>query len=110
MTTKQTKSDKPKKSIIVKCKRLFKAKIADVRSHVVEKAKIQNKDLQIVIPNIGTQIFSPSDGVVLIEKQFVSKKGTKPYRLVSFFWQKEEDYPVAQPRKVEAPQAEFSFN
>ena len=110
MKLKQPNIQKPKGSIVVKCSRLFKGTIADVRSHIVEKAKAQGKELQIVVSNIGTQIFSPNDGVALIQKEFVSKRGTKPYKLISFFWQNKETYPVALPRRVEAPQAEFTFN
>jgi hypothetical protein len=94
---------------MVKCERLYDDRIADVRSYVVDKAKAERKTLTISIPNKGFQVFSPEDGVVLIDKVFKSKRGTEPYKLVSFFWQKEGTEPKSATQKVEAPQFEFSF-
>jgi hypothetical protein len=104
-----TSKKQSKRSILVKCSRLFKGTIADVRSHVVEKAKQQGKDLQISVLNLGVQCFSPDAGVLLVQKQFTSKRGTKPYQLISFFWKQEETKPSHAPKRVEVPQAEFSF-
>jgi deoxyribodipyrimidine photolyase len=98
-----------KKSILVKCSRLFKGTIADVRSHIVEKAKQQDKDLRISVKNLGVQTFSADEGMLLVQKKFTSKRGTEPYQLISFFWRKEETKPAHAPARVEVPQAEFSF-
>ena len=108
-TKEMTLKKQSKKSILVKCSRLFKGTIADVRSHVVEKAKQQDKDLKISVKNLGVQTFAPDEGVLLVQKTFVSKRGTKPYKLISFFWRQEETKPSHAPKRVEVPQAEFSF-
>lgn len=106
---KKVESKNSPKTINVSCDRLFKGYIADIRSYVVDKAKAEGKTLTISVPNHGYQVFDPADGTILINKVFRSKKGTEPYQLVSFFWQKEGIEPKTPPQKVEAPQFEFSF-
>ena len=108
-STKKVESKNSHKTINVKCDRLFKGRIADVRSYVVEKAKAEGKTLTISVPNHGYQVFDPKDGTIMIDKVFKSKKGTEPYKLVSFFWQKEGTETKESAQKVEAPQFEFSF-
>lgn len=107
--TKEMESEKSHKTINVKCDRLFKGYIADIRSYVVDKAKASGKTLTISVPNHGYQVFDPADGTILVNKVFKSKKGTEPYRLVSFFWQKEGTETRESAQRVEAPQFEFSF-
>jgi len=106
---KKVESKNSPKTINVKCDRLFKDYIADIRSYVVDKAKAEGKTLTISVPNHGYQVFDPADGTILINKVFRSKKGTEPYKLVSFFWQKEGTETKEPTQKVEAPQFEFSF-
>lgn len=105
----QMQSKKRNKTISVSCKRLFNDRIVDVRSYVVERAKASGKTLTISVPNKGFQEFDPSDGTILIDKIFKSKRGTEPYKLVSFFWQKEATKARESTPKVEAPQFELPF-
>jgi len=102
-------SSKRNKTISVSCKRLFNDRIVDVRSYVVEKAKAGGKTLTISVPNKGLQEFNPNDGTIIIDKLFKSKRGTEPYKLVSFFWQKEATKAKEPTPKVEAPQFELPF-
>jgi ATP-dependent phosphoenolpyruvate carboxykinase len=78
------------KTFTKKLKRLFNGKLADARDYEVERCKNLGLNIRFEVEGVGTQVFHPEDGVILNNKAFVSKRGTAPYKLVSFFWRTEK--------------------
>lgn len=77
----------PAKKVFTKhLQRLYRGKIADARDYEVENCKKAGMDIRFIVDGVGEQTFSPEDGVVVNDRKIESQYGTKPYRLVSFYW------------------------
>lgn len=74
------------KVLTKKLKRLYQNKIADARDYEVEKCRQLGMGIRFEVEGVGSQTFTPEEGFSMNKKLIESKRGTKPYRLISFFW------------------------
>jgi len=83
--------DSTKKAFTKHLKRLYKGRIADARDYEVENCRKAGINIRFVVDGLGEQTFSPDDGVLMSDRKIESQYGTKPYRLVSFYWKVNAD-------------------